>query len=212
MKQSNTFLTIGLTGGAGSGKTTVVEYLKTVTKVEFLHCDIIAHELMEPGQPSFEALVQEFGQSILVDGKIDRARLSLAAFATPESAKRINEITHPLVTKRLLMLLEELRKNTFSGIVVIEAALLLEAGIDRLCDEVWYVHAPVTDRKKRMKENRGYSQEKIEKILAAQLPETVFFERADFVVENPDGMPEKQKEVMERQILPYLKERFESQK
>ena len=142
--------------------------------VKFLHCDLIAHELMEPGNASYKALIQEFGEEILEDRTdsntegmrcISRPRLSAVAMATADTRKRLNEITHPLVRKAVEEKLEYLRKERFSGIVVIEAALLLEAGYKELCDSVWYVHAPVEDRKRRMRQNRGYSEEKIAEIL-----------------------------------------------
>lgn len=213
MKQSKPFFVIGLTGGAGSGKSTVVEQIKQILPTEFLHCDIIAHELMQPGGASYFALLEEFGEEILEDKtddaeaeqsrNIDRAKLTKTAMATKESRARLNELVHPLVRNEVERRIQVLRQNEFHGAAVMEAALLIEAGYTDLCDEVWYVWAPVSDRKRRMRENRGYSEEKMEQILAGQLSEEEFRKHADFVIENPDSemvdfSPELSRQVKER--------------
>ena len=216
MKQSRSFLIIGITGGAGSGKTTIVEQIKKMVPTDFLHCDVIAHELMEPGGLSYEALIREYGREILEETKeaehprISRAQLAKVALATEESAKRLNEITHPLVRKKVEERLAELEAESFFGVAVVEAALLIEAGYKEMCDELWYVQAPLSDRIARMKENRGYSEEKIAQILRAQLTEEEFLLQADFVVWNPNLPKEEQEENLIRQIGPHLKEKLES--
>lgn len=215
MKQNKSFFVIGITGGAGSGKTTVVERIKQMVPTEFLHCDIIAHELMEPGGASYVALIEEYGTKILEESqetpkKISREKLAGVALATEESAKRLNEITHPLVRKKLEERLAELEEQHFWGLAIVEAALLIEAGYQELCDELWFVQAPLADRVCRMKENRGYSEEKIEKLLKAQLTEEEFLVHADFVVQNPNLPKEQQTEYLVRQIAPHLKEKLES--
>lgn len=199
MKQNRNFLILGITGGAGSGKTTVVEQIKQAVPTVFLHCDVIAHKLMEPGGASYAALVQEFGEHILEDAEqmlqaaetplrpISRPKLAKIAMATEESRKRLNELTHPLVQQAVENELKRLEAENFHGVAVIEAALLIEAGYKSICDSLWYVHAPLEHRIRRMKEYRGYSDEKIANILAGQLSEEEFKANADVVIENPDG-------------------------
>ena len=199
MKQNRNFLILGITGGAGSGKTTVVEQIKQAVPTVFLHCDVIAHKLMEPGGASYAALVQEFGENILEDAEqmlqaaetplrpISRPKLAKIAMATEESRKRLNELTHPLVQQAVENELKRLEAENFHGVAVIEAALLIEAGYKSICDSLWYVHAPLEHRIRRMKETRGYSEEKIANILAGQLSEEEFKANADVVIENPDG-------------------------
>ncbi len=216
MKQNRTFFILGITGGAGSGKTTVVEYIKQMASVRFLHCDVIAHELMQPGGLSYTALIQEFGAVILDETitesmpPISREKLAKLAMATKESRKRLNEITHPLVRQAVEQKIEQLEKEQFCGIVIIEAALLIEAGYKEICDELWYIFAPIADRKRRMRENRGYAEQKIENILAGQLSEEQFRANADVVIENPDREKEEEKEKLSKQIIVHLKERLES--
>ena len=168
MKQNRAFVILGITGGAGSGKTTVVEKIQELVPAVFLHCDVIAHQLMEPGKASYEALIREFGEEILEPGQqtISRPRLAAVAMATETTRKRLNELTHPLVRKAVEEELKRLETEGFEGVAVIEAALLIEAGYKDICDSLWYVYAPVEDRIRRMKEKRGYSEEKIANILA----------------------------------------------
>ena len=215
MKQNKTFFILGITGGAGSGKTTVVECIKKVAPVVFLHCDVIAHELMQPKGASYYALIEEFGSTILEETlkeslpPISREKLANIAMATKESRSRLNEITHPLVQKEIETKLERLQKEQFQGIVVIEAALLIEAGYKSICDELWYVYAPIEDRKRRMRQNRGYTEQKIEHILAGQLSEEQFLANADVVIENPDRKKEEEHQNLSKQIITHLKERLE---
>lgn len=236
MKQSKGFFCIGITGGAGSGKSTVVELIKGLVPTEFLHCDAIAHELMEPGGASYEALLAAFGDGILEEFKeqhgslttseashgglmegaghlgkrrIAREKLSELAMAAPESRARLNGLTHPLVRRELEGRLTALQEAGFCGVAVIEAALLLEAGLSDLCDEVWYVHAPMADRVRRMKENRGYSEKKIRNILEGQLSEEEFRARTDVTLENPDAVGEFSLAGMESQIKERLETMFD---
>ena len=227
MKQNRKFLILGVTGGAGSGKTTVVEQIEKAVPTVFLHCDVIAHELMEPGGASYEVLVKEFGEGILEDCEevtdtvsdglkqselrpISRPKLSKVAMATEESRKRLNELTHPLVQQAVEAELDRLAKENFRGVAVIEAALLIEAGYKSICDSLWYVHAPLSHRIRRMKEKRGYSDEKIANILAGQLSEAEFKANADVVIENPDGDKAEVLADLQKQIRVLLKDYVES--
>lgn len=218
MKQSRKFLILGITGGAGSGKSTIVEYLEQMMPTVFLHCDVIAHKLMEPGGASYAALVKEFGEAILEENDtkqcgdlnpISRPKLAAVAMATEETRKRLNELTHPLVQQEVERELKRLEEEDFRGIAIIEAALLIEAGYKSICDSLWYVHAPLSHRIRRMKEKRGYSDEKIANILAGQLSEEEFFSRADVVIENPDTEGYKSNRDIELQIRNRLKECME---
>lgn len=228
MKQNRSFLILGITGGAGSGKTTVVEYVQQMVPTVFLHCDVIAHELMEPGGASYGALVQEFGERILEDvpetivekctgnnpeaaglRPISRPKLAAVAMATEASRKRLNELTHPLVQQAVEAELERLKEEQFRGVVIIEAALLIEAGYKSICDFLWYVYAPLKDRIRRMKEKRGYTDEKISNILAGQLTEAEFRAQADVVIENPEVAFYKSSRALSEQIQAHLKECME---
>lgn len=221
MKQNRNFLILGITGGAGSGKTTVVERIEQMVPTVFLHCDVIAHKLMEPGGESYEALLKEFGEEILEDvpeekqrtetglRSISRPKLAAVAMATEETRSRLNELTHPLVQAAVEEELKRLVQGDFHGVVIIEAALLIEAGYKKICDCLWYVHAPLEERIRRMREKRNYSDEKIANILAGQLSEDEFRAHADAVIENPYEAFYKSSNTLTEQIRLHLKECME---
>jgi dephospho-CoA kinase len=170
---------------------------------------------MEPGGASYDVLVEEFGKGILEDenqenSPISRPKLAKVAMATEESRLRLNELTHPLVQQAVEAELKRLAEDGFRGVAVIEAALLIEAGYKSICDSLWYVHAPLEHRIRRMKEKRGYSDEKIAGILAGQLSEAEFKANADVVIENPDGDKVIILEGLQQQIRVLLKDYVES--
>ena len=181
-------IVIGITGGAGAGKSTIVNHVMENFDCEFINTDIVAHELMEPGKANYKALLKEYGADILDPDNmpyISRPRLLRKVSETGDFEK-LNAITHPNVIKRS----KKIIKDTDKKIVMVEAALLLEAGMDKICDDVWFVTAPLKDRIRRMKETRGYTDERIEAMLSNQLSEEEFEARTGFTINNPDGSDE----------------------
>lgn len=184
---------IGLTGGVGCGKSTVLSVL-----LEHFHClevstDEISRQQMEPGERVYRQVVQEFGAGILnEDSTVDRSRLAAAVFAEPEKLKRLNELTHPAVTERVLKIVDEERQAARYDAVVIETALLIEGHYDVFCDQVWYVYAPEKERRERLKKSRGYSDEKIDDLFARQQTEAAYRAVATAVIDNKDGTTEQE--------------------
>lgn len=188
---------IGITGGAGSGKSTVVECIQSHFDVDFMHCDIIAHELMEPGKASYKALIKEYGKGILTDGPdsaIDRVKLTDVLRESAGGYKRLNEITHPRVIKEV----EKRIKASKKDIILVEAALLIEAGMTGMCDDVWYVHATDAERIDRIKKSRGWSDKKIADTLNNQLSHEEFLKNTTFVIENHDNSEEGLEKAVKR--------------
>ncbi|MGN1085147.1 MAG: dephospho-CoA kinase [Lachnospiraceae bacterium] len=180
---------IGITGGVGAGKSTVVGIIEKHFRTEYLHCDRIAHELMEPGQSAYAELVRLFGEGIKnEDGTINRARLYEASFGVGR-VEELNACVHPKVRTAVEERIAALREEGFCGVVLIEAALLIEAGYKDICDELWYVYAPEELRRERLKKSRGYTDEKVDSIMERQAPEALFFAQCDFVLYN-DSAPE----------------------
>ena len=176
---------IGVTGGIGAGKSTVINLAKENFPVEVIQTDEVAKEQMKSSGCSFARVVSEFGHGILgEDGEIDRARLANIVFSNPENVKKINAITHPNVREKTLELIEEYRKNPEIKAVLVETALLFEAAFDVFCDETWCVFASKATRRARLLKARGYSNEKIEAIFSKQDKEDYAKEHCTYVILN----------------------------
>ena len=172
-------LKVGLTGGLASGKSTVARTLAALGALTLDADRVVAH-LYRPGQAGHAALVREYGREILrADGEIDRARLADLAFATPESAQRLNALIHPLVIaeeRRMIDAIED-------GIVVNEATLLLEAGGRARYDKIVVVDAPPEVQVERAVA-RGMSSDDAVRRIARQMPRQERLRYADYVIDN----------------------------
>ncbi len=192
-------IVIGITGGAGSGKSRIADHLISKYDADYIHCDIIAHELMEPGGATYAPLLSEYGKGILEDGndRISRAKLTKAVAASVKGFERLNEITHPIVKEEVIRRM----KSSPKKLVLVEAALLIESGIGKLCDDVWFIYADRDERIARIKASRDWSDEKIKRILDSQLSDEEFRKGSDFVLQNHDGRDSLFKEADERIML-----------
>lgn len=194
---------IGLTGGVGCGKSTILKLIQENCNCRVLITDEISREQMEPGKAAYRKVVGEFGPEIVCrDGTVDRKKLAEIVFADPEKLKKLNELTHPPVTEYVLSVVEQERKQELHEILLIETALLIEGGYDSFCDQVWYVYAPKEHRKRRLMESRGYSEEKIEDIFGRQRSEEEFRKVATAVIDNRDGRTEKEILAQLHSLLP----------
>lgn len=202
---------IGITGGVGAGKSTVVGILQKHYTIEYLHCDAIAHELMERGGSAHEELISLFGEDLVnADGTLNRSKLYERAFLG-DRVEELNACVHPKVRIYVEERIASLRAAAFEGLVLIEAALLIEAGYKDICDELWYVHAPVEMRRARLKANRGYSDERVDSVMAEQATEELFFSQSDFVVYNDSSQEECETHIIE-QVETHFSEMREEQK
>ena len=189
---------IGITGGVGAGKSTVVGILQKHYTIEYLHCDAIAHELMERGGSAHEELLSLFGEDLVnADGTLNRSKLYERAFLG-DRVEELNACVHPRVRIYVEERIASLKASEFEGLVLIEAALLIEAGYKDICDELWYVHAPTEMRRARLKANRGYSDERVDSIMAEQATEALFFAESDFVLYNDSSQEECEAHIVEQ--------------
>lgn len=181
---------IGITGGVGAGKSTVLEYLEHTWNAYVIQADKVGHRVMEPGERCYEEMIQLFGKQIIKNDKtIDRKLVSDVVFNSEEMLLKLNEIVHPAVKQKILDAIAE-QKCRNRSLVVVEAALLLEARYQDFCDAVWYIHTDEEIRIQRLMDSRGYTREKARSIMANQASEAFFRTHADLVVEN-NGNPEK---------------------
>lgn len=183
---------LGITGGVGSGKSTVLDILKNQYGARIIQADQVARELMEPGGTSYQAVLTAFGESILQqDGSIDRGRLAEIIFASEEKREYLNQLTHPLVRQEVKKRIQEAKEE----LIVYEAALPREAGFSEICREIWYVHTPREIRIQRLMDSRGYSRTKCEQIMDSQIGEEAFRKMAQKVVENGESLEEMEKQL-----------------
>ncbi len=194
---------IGITGGVGAGKTSVLRILERESSCRTIVADEAAKRLQEPGQSCFNELVSAFGKGILDDeGRIDRAKLARLIFEDEKAREKVNAIIHPAVNRYITDVINEEKEKAEIEFLFIEAALLIECGYDRICDELWYIYASEASRRKRLKESRGYSDEKISAMFASQLSEDDFKRHCSRIIDN-----DMDEERVVRQIRQLLDEK-----
>ena len=186
---------IGVTGGVGCGKSVVMDLLNKEFGVEIILADNVGHEVMAPDGEAYEEIVKHFGREILSqDGAIDRKILGAKVFNDRAGLDKLNSIIHPAVKRRILGKIENVRKKSDKEpFIAIEAALLLEDNYDEICDTIWYIYATKKERIRRLKESRGYSDEKIASIMKNQLTEKEFRLRCDEVIDNSGNIARTRK-------------------
>ncbi len=188
---------LGITGGVGAGKSTVLAYLQEKYCAPVLQLDLAAHELMEPGGVCFCPLLEAFGENILgADGRIDRRKLYACTFWDAKKVRLLNGIVHPRVKDAVRAWIRE--KSDTAPFLVLEAALLLEDHYDEICDEIWYIHVEEEVRFRRLSASRGYSREKMRQILENQKTEEEFRAGCQFVVDNSGDILENTYEQIDK--------------
>lgn len=192
---------IGLTGGVGSGKSRVLSYLEESHDAYICQADHVAWELQYPGTECYKKIVEHFGRDILnEDDTLDRKRLGAIVFTDTDELMKLNAIMHPAVKEKIIDTIDKERQSG-TGLFVLEAALLIEEGYGKICDELWYIYADEEIRVLRLKESRGYSAEKIRDIMASQLSKEAYEEGCDRIIDNSGSF-----EDTEGQIDKALKE------
>ena len=187
---------IGITGGVGAGKSTVLGYIRDNYNCLVIFSDDVANEIKKKGYPAYDELVKLLGKEILSDdGEIDKAKMAAAIFNDKDSLEKVNNILHPAVNTYIINIIGNERKNNVYDFVFVEAALLIENGYDKIVDELWYVYASEEARRERLKASRGYSDEKITDILANQLSDKVFREYCSFVIDNSADLSDAAKQI-----------------
>ena len=162
-------LKMGLTGGIASGKSAIAAMLREMG-FPVLEADIVAHKLIEPGQPAHDEVLSEFGAELAdATGRIDRAKLACIVFADPAKLAKLNHIIHPRVEEIVFRKFEEWQRTGVRDAGFVEAALLVEAGIDEKLDGLVVAFCTPEQQLERLRD-RGMSQVEAKRRLAAQLP------------------------------------------
>ena len=201
-------LIIGLTGNLASGKTTVAKiFQKLGAKV--LDADKIAHRLLKRGQPCFQPVVRHFGKDILIGGEIDRRKLAQIVFNDAKELRALNKIVHPKVIQEIRKEIfnhskfnqthdsitgSTAKKNTIKAIVV-EAALLIESGLNELVDVVVVVKASRSLQVKRAVDNLKITEAEALKRIKMQMNIKEKLKIADIVIDNRGNLNQTKQQV-----------------
>lgn len=186
---------IGVTGGVGAGKSTVLDILKKEYGAQILLADEIGKELMEPGKTCFQPVIDAFGKQIVdKEGRLDRRKISEIVFKDKTELERLNAIIHPAVQKEIELRLEYFR-SAGSSLSVIESAILIEAGYEEICNEIWYIYVTSEKRIQRLMESRGYTREKCLEIMDNQLADEEFRRSAAVVIDNGGTVEETKEQI-----------------
>lgn len=191
--------TVGLTGGVASGKSLVSAHFRTLG-VPVLDADAVARDVVEPGQPALAEIVASFGADVLQPGgALDRRRLRGIVFADSESRRKLEQITHPRIRERIRLWLDQ-RTEAYC---VVDNAILIESGMDRLVDRVLVVDVPEETQIARLLERDQISETLARQMLAAQSSRTLRIGRADDVILNT-GSPAQTADAVQRLHEVYL--------
>jgi dephospho-CoA kinase len=187
---------IGLTGGIGSGKSTVSQYLKELGAV-IIDADKVGHEAFQPGTEAWREVVATFGRDIVApNGEIDRKKLGAIVFDNPQALAQLNRIMHPKMRDMMKAQIDEYRRQGVA-VVVLEAAILIEANWTPLVDEVWVTIAPESAVLERLKKQRGLVEEQTLARIRSQLSNQERLKHADVVITNEGNLEEVKARVKE---------------
>lgn len=197
-------LKVGLTGGIASGKSVVGEMFVALG-AHLIQADAIAHELMQPGEAVYREVLRHFGAGILnPDGTVNRARLAEAAFGPPgrkqpSRIEELNQIVHPAVVQEQEAWMAEVGERDPLAIAIVEAALILEAGLAKRFDCLVVVSCHPEQRIQRWAARVGVDEEaarrEVTRRMAAQLPDEEKIKAADYVIDNSGSLDETQRQV-----------------
>ena len=192
---------IGVTGGVGSGKSTVLQHLKNKLRCRIILADEIAHDVKKRGKACYKALIDLLGSDILDDDlEINKAKMSQKIFSNDTFLEKVNAIIHPAVLEEILAIIRTEKDSLEIDYLFIEAALLIEAGYRPFLDELWVIYVNEDTRIHRLSINRGYSREKSLSIIENQLSDEGYRSNADKVFDNSNQVLDTIKD-----IINYLK-------
>ena len=198
---------IGLTGGIGTGKSEAARYLVSLG-ADLIDADVVGHEAYRPHAEAWCRVVEAFGQGILgPENEIDRRALGAIVFSDSEQLARLNGIMHPLMAGMVQERIGAFREEG-SGAVVVEAALLFEAGWDSLVQEVWVTDSPVDVVVERLAQRNRMSEEEARRRISSQMSREERLERADFVIDNSTDV-ESMRRAIDELWETRVKERIE---
>jgi len=190
---------IGITGGVGAGKSSILGFIEANYNAEIIMADDLAKSLCKKGQICYAPLVSLLSKDVLsTDGEIDRSKMATFIFNDNTLLEGVNSIIHPMVKQYIKDYIGRLRTENRIDFLFIEAALLIEDGYKEIVDELWYIYTDAFVRRNRLKISRQYSDEKIDSIMKSQLSEAEFRQNSDFVIDNSGSEENSFNQIRER--------------
>ena len=187
---------IGITGGIGAGKSRVLHYIEEHYNCRIILADDVGNEVKLPGKICYNELVELLGDDILdKEGFIQKDKMAARIFSNEELLAKVNAIIHPAVQKYILDAIEKEKTDDKLDFFFLEAALLIECGYGAYVDEMWYIYADEEVRRRRLRDDRHYSDEKITSIMKGQLKEEQFRKHCHVIIDNSKTIEETKKQI-----------------
>ena len=178
------FLLVGLTGGIATGKSTVTEMFRRLG-CEIIDADVLAREVVAPGEPALAEIAREFGPDVLQPGgTLDRKRLGAVVFADAERRRRLEAITHPAIRARFMARLAALMEAGFDGIAIFDAPVMIESGNYKNMDRLVVVLTDETTQRARLTGRDAIDAGEASRKIASQMPVADKARLADYVIDN----------------------------
>lgn len=195
---------IGIVGGMGAGKSTVIALWNEIQPISCISADVIGHDILLRGHAAYEPILEAFGKDILDDtGEIIRKKLGERAFKDPISVARLNQITHPLIIEEVERQITEAKRTKPGQYIILEAALLLESGLTRFTDLIVAVYADIEGRIQRIIKREGLPTEHILQRFKAQKEWKELESVADYIIDNDISLDYTREQI--KNILEQLK-------
>jgi dephospho-CoA kinase len=194
LRTQNLKLVVGLIGGIGSGKSQVAAAFER-NGARIIAGDQLGQAALR--DPDVRARVASRWGDVVLDehGEVNRQRLAAIVFADPAERKALEAIAHPWIRRRILAEIAEARRDPSVPLIVLDAAIMLEAGWDEVCDRLLYLEAPRAVRLERVARQRGWSEKEVDAREQAQLPLTEKVIRADHVLDNSNSLEHLNRQV-----------------
>jgi dephospho-CoA kinase len=184
MSAPRKFLLVGLTGGIATGKSTVSEMLRQLG-CQIIDADLLARDVVEPGQPALAEIVAEFGPEVVTaGGALDRKKLGAIVFTNPERRRRLEAITHPAIRALFVARVDALAEKGFAGIVIFDAAVMIESGNYKNMDRLVVVVTDEATQMARLRGRDGTDDAEGRRKIASQMPLAEKAKLADYVIDN----------------------------
>ncbi len=187
---------IGLTGGIATGKSQVSSILSELGAM-VIDADIVAREVVQKGLPAWQQLKDTFGEEyFLSNGELNRRKLGQLVFSHPDELAKLNSITHPAIKAKIEDRINDLKVQGYNGIVVVDAALLLEAGWETMVDQVWVVDAPMEKRIERIMKRDNLTRDQALSRINSQMSQQERIAKADKIIYNNSNIDSLKEQVL----------------